>query len=204
MKDIKEVRGMFEREIEKEKIEECINNKGLVYMRNKTRSEVEKIYMNDIEKFIEDSKLPRIGKNILLNSKAILEKNGVDEMIMVEYVGVNGFSNTYQDISLLLDDDCNNYNKLLDMIVDYVDFYFDREQNHAYWLLECIRDLDYNDGYDKKKTLDFFKGVKNKEEEYKEEVIRGISTSLIIDVLNYYINYTINDGDLDFKERYFV
>lgn len=203
MKEIKDIKDMLRKGINKTRLEVCVNDKGLVFISKKTRCEVDRISMVDIERFIKDSKLPRIGRNILLNSKSILEENGINEMVMLEYVGVNSFSDSYEDISLLLDNDCKDRDQVLDMIIEYVDFYFGREENHAYWLFEGVKDVVYNNGYDRKSTLEFFEGVKNREEEYKEKVIEEMALGLINDAINSYIYYTINDRDLGYKERLF-
>ena len=206
--DIQELKSKLAKKLLKERLIESRNNKGENFL-DKNGNDIESFPLDDIEKFIELSNIPIIGKNILLNCKKILLDNDINDLqVIYEYLFVNGNITKYNAFALCQEEKINaliDNNEIIIMILDYIAYYLDREKNEGTWLFEgtSINDYDSNNGlyYSVNsiyKQIDdmIFNDLK------KGSFIREFLNSIINDIIHAYFYYLIEDN-VNYSDMYF-
>lgn len=206
--DIQELKSKLAKKSLKERLIESRNNKGENFL-DKNGNDIESFPLDDIEKFIELSNIPIIGKNILLNCKKILLDNDINDLqVIYEYLFVNGNITKYNAFALCQEEKINaliDNNEIIIMILDYIAYYLDREKNEGTWLFEgtSINDYDSNNGlyYSVNsiyKQIDdmIFNDLK------KGSFIREFLNSIINDIIHAYFYYLIEDN-VNYSDMYF-
>lgn len=206
--DIQELKSKLAKKSLKERLIESKNNKGENFF-DKNGNDIESFPLDDIEKFIELSNIPIIGKNILLNCKKILLDNDINDLqVIYEYLFVNGNITKYNAFALCQEEKINaliDNNEIIIMILDYIAYYLDREKNEGTWLFEgtSINDYDSNNGlyYSVNsiyKQIDdmIFNDLK------KGSFIGEFLNSIINDIIHAYFYYLIEDN-VNYSDIYF-
>ena len=206
--DIQELKSKLAKKSLKERLIESRNNKGENFL-DKNGNDIESFPLDNIEKFIELSNIPIIGKNILLNCKKILLDNDINDLqVIYEYLFVNGNITKYNAFALCQEEKINaliDNNEIIIMILDYIAYYLDREKNEGTWLFEgtSINDYDSNNGlyYSVNsiyKQIDdmIFNDLK------KGSFIREFLNSIINDIIHAYFYYLIEDN-VNYSDMYF-
>ena len=206
--DIQELKSKLAKKSLKERLIESKNNKGENFF-DKNGNDIESFPLDDIEKFIELSNIPIIGKNILLNCKKILLDNDINDLqVIYEYLFVNGNITKYNAFALCQEEKINaliDNNEIIIMILDYIAYYLDREKNEGTWLFEgtSINDYDSNNGlYYSVNSI--YKQIDNMifNDLKKGSFIGEFLNSIINDIIHAYFYYLIEDN-VNYSDMYF-